>query len=126
MPRMNGRITETILNFLLGKEPRKMRKKAFRIYFKGLLENFESKVFFWWDWVAICDLRGILLFEMRKSFYGTAMNRHCIEFKALVEGLNVAIALDLERVVFICDYFLIFQFVSPYILFYQLQFSMVF
>ncbi|XP_055835506.1 E3 ubiquitin-protein ligase RSL1 [Solanum dulcamara] len=86
-------------------------KEVFRVYFKGLVENFSSKVFFGGIGVAICDSRDELLFEMRKPFYGTAMNRQCIEFKALIEGLNAAIALDLKRVVFCCDYFPIFQFV---------------
>lgn len=97
-------------------------KEVFRVYFKGLVENFSSKVFFGGIGVAICDSRDELLFEMRKPFYGTAMNRQCIEFKALIEGLNAAIALDLKRVVFYCDYFPIFQFVSPAISFNQLIF----
>ncbi|KAL3325287.1 hypothetical protein AABB24_039066, partial [Solanum stoloniferum] len=87
-------------------------KELFRIYFKGLVENFSPNVFFGGIGVAICDSRDELLFEMRKPFFGNAMNRQCIEFKALIEGLNAAIALDLRRVVFYCDYFPIFQFVT--------------
>ncbi|KAJ8563696.1 hypothetical protein K7X08_032148 [Anisodus acutangulus] len=86
--------------------------ELFRVYFKGLVENYSSKVVFGGIGVAICDSRDELLFEMRKPFYGSAMNRQCIEFKALIEGLNAAIALDLKRVVFFCDYFPIFQFVT--------------
>ncbi|XP_016487510.1 E3 ubiquitin-protein ligase RSL1 [Nicotiana tabacum] len=87
-------------------------KEVFRVYFKGLVENYSPKVVFGGIGVAICDSRDELLFEMRKPFYGSAMNRQCIEFKALIEGLNAAIALDLKRVVFYCDYFPIFQFVT--------------
>ncbi|KAK6776813.1 hypothetical protein RDI58_027814 [Solanum bulbocastanum] len=87
-------------------------KELFRVYFKGLVENFSPNVFFGGIGVAICDSRDELLFEMRKPFFGNAMNRQCIEFKALIEGLNAAIALDLRRVVFYCDYFPIFQFVT--------------
>ncbi|KAK4709521.1 hypothetical protein R3W88_030446 [Solanum pinnatisectum] len=87
-------------------------KELFRVYFKGLVENFRPNVFFGGIGVAICDSRDELLFEMRKPFFGNAMNRQCIEFKALIEGLNAAIALDLRRVVFYCDYFPIFQFVT--------------
>ncbi|XP_049368072.1 E3 ubiquitin-protein ligase RSL1 [Solanum verrucosum] len=87
-------------------------KELFRVYFKGLVENFPPNVFIGGIGVAICDSRDELLFEMRKPFFGNAMNRQCIEFKALIEGLNAAIALDLRRVVFYCDYFPIFQFVT--------------
>ncbi|PHU03394.1 hypothetical protein BC332_28645 [Capsicum chinense] len=87
-------------------------KEPFRVYFKGLVEDFEAKAFFGGIGVAICDSRDELLFEMRKPFYGSAMSRQCIEFKALIEGLNAAMALDLKRVVFFCDYFPIFQFVT--------------
>ncbi|KAK4363146.1 hypothetical protein RND71_018387 [Anisodus tanguticus] len=86
--------------------------ELFRVYFKGLVENYSSKVVFGGIGVAICDSRDELLFEMRKPFYGSAMNRQCIEFKALIEGLNAAITLDLKRVVFFCDYFPIFRFVT--------------
>ncbi|XP_059315102.1 E3 ubiquitin-protein ligase RSL1-like [Lycium ferocissimum] len=87
--------------------------EVFRVYFKGLLGEKEGDCLVSGGiGVAICDSSDELLFELRKPYYGSGMNRQCIEFKALTEGLNAAIALDLKRVVFFCDYFPIFQFVT--------------
>lgn len=62
--------------------------------------------------VAICDSSDELLFELRKPVVSSGSSRQCTELKALIEGLNAALALDLRRVVFYCDYYPLFQYVS--------------
>lgn len=91
--------------------------EVFRVYFKGLVSeelarNSSSKVKFAGIGVAICDSRDQLIFEVKKPVIGGEMSRRDVEFKALIEGLNAAIALDLKRIVFYCDYFPLYQFVS--------------
>ncbi|KAF5930942.1 hypothetical protein HYC85_031815 [Camellia sinensis] len=90
--------------------------EVFRVYFKGLVSkervgDSEEEVALAGIGVAICDSRDGLIFEMKKPLLGNGRSRHGAEVKALIEGLNAAIALDLKRVVFYCDYYPLYQFV---------------
>ncbi|CAI9770839.1 unnamed protein product [Fraxinus pennsylvanica] len=89
-----------------------VNNEIFSIYFKGLLEDLPSGTVLGGIGVAICDSRDNLLFELRKPLVGNGKNRRCAEIRALIEGLNAALELDLKRVVLNCDYFPVFQFVT--------------
>ncbi|KAK3036827.1 hypothetical protein RJ639_031305 [Escallonia herrerae] len=101
---------------------RSVSHELFRVYFKGLISE-ESiaaggcsgrTATFGGIGVAICDSRNELVFELKKAVKGQGMSRRGVEGKALIEGLNAAIALDLKRVVFYCDYYPLYQFVKSY------------
>lgn len=87
--------------------------EIFRVYFKGLVEKQLPKgVILGGIGVAICDSRDDLLFELRKPFVANGTNRRIAELRALIEGLNAALELQLQRLVFYCDYYPIFNYVS--------------
>ncbi|KAK6144469.1 hypothetical protein DH2020_021289 [Rehmannia glutinosa] len=72
--------------------------EIFRVYFKGLLEKQLPKGnLIGGIGVAICDSRDELLFELRKPLEGNVTSRQCAEVRALIEGLNAALELDLTR-----------------------------
>ncbi|KAA8544002.1 hypothetical protein F0562_021821 [Nyssa sinensis] len=88
--------------------------EIFRVYFKGLVSDErvrDSKTPFAGIGVAICDSRDNLIIEMGKPLVGNGMSRQGAELKALIEGLNAALALGLKRIVFYCDYYPLYQFV---------------
>lgn len=88
-------------------------EEIFRVYAKGLVELYLPKeIILGGIGVAICDSKDELLFELRKPVLGNGMNRQSVEMKALIEGLNAAKDLGLNRVVFYCDYLPIFNYVS--------------
>lgn len=85
----------------------------FRLYFKGMV-NAEiirgSEVTLAGIGVAICDPTGNVVFQLSKPLLGTAMGRLVAEIKALIEGLETALALDLKRLTVCCDYFPVYQY----------------
>ncbi|RDY09338.1 putative E3 ubiquitin-protein ligase rbrA, partial [Mucuna pruriens] len=86
-----------------------------RVYFKGLVgeENVRGeKIVLAGIGVAICDLSDNLIFEVSKSLVGKGTSKVATEIMALVEAFNAAIALDLRHVIYCCDYYPLFQFVS--------------
>ncbi|GAV62088.1 IBR domain-containing protein/RVT_3 domain-containing protein [Cephalotus follicularis] len=89
----------------------------FRVYFKGMVsvegigEKKEETVLAGIG-VAICDPKDNLIFEIKKPLIGNGMSRTAAEAKALIDGLEAALSLDLKRVDFYCDYFPIYQFVT--------------
>lgn len=88
---------------------------VFRLYFKGLVSEEtlrDERIVLAGIGIAICDPRDNLIFEMSKPLVGNGMNKVAAQIKALIEGLNAAIALDLKRLTYYCDYFPLFQFVS--------------
>lgn len=88
-------------------------EEIFRVYFKGLVENqLPKETSVGGIGVAICDSRDDLLFELRKPLVAHGANRRTTEITALIEGLNAALELQLQRIVFYCDYHPIFRFVS--------------
>ncbi|XP_030448035.1 E3 ubiquitin-protein ligase RSL1-like [Syzygium oleosum] len=92
---------------------------VFRLYCKGLVsdervEGQKCNTVLAGVGVAVCDFRGNLIFEVRKPLVGpgTSKSKVVVETKALVEGLNAALGLELKRIVFYCDYFPLFQFIT--------------
>lgn len=93
------------------------RDTVFRLYFKGLVSEErlrDEKIVLAGIGIAICDPSDNLIFEMSKPLVGNGMNKVATQTKALIEGLNAAIALDLRRLTFYCDYHPLFQFVSVF------------
>ncbi|XP_012064880.1 probable E3 ubiquitin-protein ligase rbrA isoform X2 [Jatropha curcas] len=87
---------------------------VFKLYFKGLVseENVGGKkVILAGIGVAICDPVGNLVFEIRKPLVGNGMSRQAAEAKALIEGLNAALALELKRISIYCDYYPLYKFI---------------
>lgn len=88
-------------------------KEIFRVYFKGLVEKqLHGETHLGGIGVAICDSRDDLLFELQKPLMTTGTNRRSAEIQALIEGLNAALELRLQRLVYYCDYHPIFNYVS--------------
>ncbi|KAL2557529.1 zinc finger (C3HC4-type RING finger) family protein [Forsythia ovata] len=88
-------------------------EETFRVYVKGLVELYLPKeIVLGGIGVAICDSKDELLFEWKKPLVGNGMSRQIVEMRALIEGLNAAKELDLKRVVFYCDYFPVFNYVT--------------
>lgn len=88
---------------------------VFRLYFKGLVSEErvrDEKVGLAGIGIAICDPRDNLIFEMSKPLVGNGMNKIAAQIKALIEGLNAAIALDLKCLTYYCDYYPLYQIVS--------------
>ncbi|GFP95688.1 probable E3 ubiquitin-protein ligase rbra [Phtheirospermum japonicum] len=76
--------------------------ELFRVYFKGLVEKqMPEGISLGGIGVAICDSNDELLFELRKPLVGNGMmtSRSVAEAQALIEALNAAIELGLERVI---------------------------
>ncbi|KAL7084960.1 hypothetical protein ACP275_14G254800 [Erythranthe tilingii] len=71
-----------------------------RVYVKGLIDGLAGGI-----GVAICDSNGNLLFELGKTFSGEdrQWNALCVEMKALIEGLSIAVMLGLNRVTILTD-----------------------
>jgi hypothetical protein len=88
---------------------------VFKLYTKGLVSEERvrgQETFLAGIGVAICDPRESLLWEVRKPLVGNGMSKVRAHAMALIEGLNAALALDLKRITFYCDYFPLYQFVS--------------
>ncbi|CAL9022558.1 unnamed protein product [Prunus brigantina] len=58
--------------------------------------------------VALCDSRDNLEFEVWKPLIGNGMSKNGALLKALIEGLNAALSLDLKGITFFCENFPIF------------------
>ncbi|KAJ0657257.1 putative small GTPase, ribonuclease H domain, P-loop containing nucleoside triphosphate hydrolase [Helianthus annuus] len=90
--------------------------EVFKVYFKGLLsdERVSSNkvVKMAGTGVAICNSRDEMIFEMKKPLdliKGDRVSRRSVEGHALIEALKAATALELNRIVFYCDYYLLYQ-----------------
>ncbi|KAL3616412.1 hypothetical protein CASFOL_039802 [Castilleja foliolosa] len=82
----------------------------FKVYVKGLIEREVGGV-----GVAICDGNDGLVFELSKGFNGKGKqvdDKDFVEFKALVEGLDVAVVLDLKKVSIVTDSPLLYQYIT--------------
>ncbi|KAK1587846.1 hypothetical protein Q3G72_017393 [Acer saccharum] len=87
----------------------------FRLYFKGLVsqESVNGKtVEFSGIGVATSGPTDNVTFELKKPLIGDRMNKNAVEIKALIEGLNAALSLELKRVQIITDYFPLYQFIT--------------
>ncbi|KAI4305374.1 hypothetical protein L6164_028744 [Bauhinia variegata] len=88
---------------------------VFRLYFKVMVSDERirgEKSVLAGIGIAICDPLDNLIFEVRKPLLGNGMSKNAAEAKALIEGLNAAIALDLNRITYYCTYYPLYQFVS--------------
>ncbi|KAA8550435.1 hypothetical protein F0562_002119 [Nyssa sinensis] len=88
---------------------------TFRLYFKGLVSEETVgglKTTLAGIGVAICDLRDDLVFELRKPLVGCETSSEVAEVKALIEGLNTALTLGLNRVTICCDNNSVYQCVT--------------
>ncbi|PIN02492.1 putative E3 ubiquitin ligase [Handroanthus impetiginosus] len=82
---------------------------GFRVYVKGLVEGLVGGI-----GVAICDGNDGLVFELGKGLSGKEhqVNGDLVELKALIEGLDLALLLDLKRVTIVTDNSLIYQYIT--------------
>lgn len=82
---------------------------GYRVYVKGLVEGIVGGVA-----VAIRDDNDGLVFELSKGLSGKdqIVNEEIVELKALIEGLDAAVMLELERVTFVTDNRLLYLHVS--------------
>ncbi|XP_068667896.1 E3 ubiquitin-protein ligase RSL1-like [Aristolochia californica] len=81
--------------------------EPFRLYFKGLVrtecvrgESIPLAAM----GVAVCDPRDNLILKLQKPLSGSAVNHAVLEAKALIEGLDAALSLDIKRVNVFFDY----------------------
>ncbi|KAG6417617.1 hypothetical protein SASPL_119801 [Salvia splendens] len=70
----------------------------FKVYVKGLVERGAGGI-----GVAICDGNDGLLFELSKGLSGKDQDKELVDFKALIEGLDAAVMLDLKRITVVTD-----------------------
>lgn len=104
-----GLSSSNAIDQLLGNE-------FFRLYFKGIVVDHQSvndlnKL--WAIGVAICDPKDDVIFELSKPLLDeTDMRGEIVDIKALIEGLDAALALDLKRIVYYCDDLMLHQYVS--------------
>lgn len=90
-----------------------------RVYFKGLVSNetiTNIKMSFAGIGVAICDANDFCLHESRQSFLldagGRGTEGDIVELEALIEALNLAVNLGLNRVIIFCDCNSVYEYVS--------------
>ncbi|XP_077239554.1 E3 ubiquitin-protein ligase RSL1-like [Tasmannia lanceolata] len=73
--------------------------EPFRLYFKGLVttENVKGEmVKLAGIGIAVCDPRDNLILQLQKPLVGGGMSHGIVETKALIEGLNAALSLDIN------------------------------
>ncbi|KAL1558118.1 putative E3 ubiquitin-protein ligase ARI9 isoform X1 [Salvia divinorum] len=85
------------------------RNFQFKVYVKGLVEREAGGI-----GVAICDGNDGLLFELSKGLSGKDQqtSKELVDFKALIEGLDAAVMLDLKRVTVVTDNPLLYQHIT--------------
>ncbi|XP_071709326.1 E3 ubiquitin-protein ligase RSL1-like [Rutidosis leptorrhynchoides] len=92
------------------------REEVFRVYCKGLVSEGENKVVFGGIGVAICDTRDCCVFELRKPFIvsdGDVIDGDdviVVEVKALIEGLNAAVCIGINRIQVYFDNHSVYQY----------------
>lgn len=93
--------------------------ECLRLYCKGLVSEErirDVKAVVAGAGIAICDPRNNLIFEAKKNLEavdgGRVLGSEAAELEALIEGLNKALALDLNRVTFFCDDYMVYQYVK--------------
>uniref|UniRef100_A0A2P2J5S8 RNase H type-1 domain-containing protein n=1 Tax=Rhizophora mucronata TaxID=61149 RepID=A0A2P2J5S8_RHIMU len=91
-----------------------LNSETFKLYCKGVMSDERVKdrnVVVGGVGVAICDSRDNLIFEVSKASE-VGVGEGIVEIGALIEGLNSALCLDLKKVTFFCDDYMIYQYVS--------------
>ncbi|KAJ4979153.1 hypothetical protein NE237_009933 [Protea cynaroides] len=86
----------------------------FRLYFKGLISD---------EWingsmaklsaigVAICDPYDVPILQIQKPLVSDGLSNGTIDAKALIEGLNAALSLEIKDIVIYCDSHALLQFI---------------
>ncbi|XP_010253539.1 PREDICTED: uncharacterized protein LOC104594769 [Nelumbo nucifera] len=88
--------------------------EPFILYFKGLVSEETiggSKVKLSGIGVAICDPRDNLILRVQKPLTGEGLNVMVADVKALNEGLNAALTLDIKSIVLYVDYYPLYQYI---------------
>ncbi|KAH6814610.1 hypothetical protein C2S51_023628 [Perilla frutescens var. frutescens] len=85
------------------------QSSKFKVYVKGLVEGAAAGI-----GVAICDGNDGLLFELSKGLGANdrQTDKESVDFKALIEGLDAALMLDLKNVIIVTDNPLLYQHVT--------------
>ena len=89
----------------------------FRVFFKGLAREEkigDSNEPIMGIGVAICDNRDNVVSELQKPLVGCGKSHEYAETMAMIEAINLALALDLKRVELFCDHHPLYQRVSTY------------
>ncbi|XP_050215023.1 E3 ubiquitin-protein ligase RSL1-like [Mercurialis annua] len=93
--------------------------EGFKVYCKGVVSEEmirEMKVVVGGIGVAICDFKDNVIFEVSKAaevgLVKSAQGVVILEIKAIIEGLNAALSLELSRITFYCDDFMIYQYLT--------------
>ncbi|KAK1588278.1 hypothetical protein Q3G72_021593 [Acer saccharum] len=111
MPKTREELNRLIRDQMFAKELSGIPDNEW-LYFKGLVsqESVNGKtVEFSGIGVAICGPTDNVIFELKKPLIGDQINKNAVEIKALIEGLNAALYLELKRVQFLTDYFPLYQ-----------------
>ncbi|XP_058110198.1 E3 ubiquitin-protein ligase RSL1-like [Magnolia sinica] len=87
-------------------------QEPFKLYFKGLISTEPVKgrlVTLSAIGIAVCDPLNNLVLKIQKPLIGAGMSRGVVETKALIEGLNAVLSLDIKNVDVFCDYVPLFH-----------------
>ncbi|KAK1588345.1 hypothetical protein Q3G72_022372 [Acer saccharum] len=105
MPKTREELNRLIRDQMFAKELSGIPDNEW-LYFKGLVsqESVNGKtVEFSGIGVAICGPTDNVIFELKKPLIGDRINKNAVEIKALIEGLNAALSLELKRVQFLTE-----------------------
>ncbi|KAF9590304.1 hypothetical protein IFM89_033712 [Coptis chinensis] len=94
--------------------------EVFRLYFKGLFRNSgRNGAEIAGIGAAICDPEGNVILNVQKGLIGDWKSdwdvenlQLKVELKALIEGLNAALSLDIKRIDCFCDYHPLYQYIT--------------
>lgn len=62
--------------------------------------------------VSICDPKNKVVFELSKPLSGNDMSENSAEIKAVIEGLDAAVALGIKGMIFVFHYLNLYQYES--------------
>lgn len=99
-------------DFVKEEEEEDTESVVFKLYFKGLVSEEKGNKVFGGIGIAICDPMNNLVFEISKPLIGNGRSKNAAEAKALIEGLNAALALDLKRIAVYCHCCPLYNFVT--------------
>ncbi|KAF5200016.1 Atp-dependent rna helicase deah12 protein [Thalictrum thalictroides] len=98
--------------------------EPFRLYFKGLYSNVMVGNRLEIGSIAaigaaVCDPRGNLILNVQKPLIGDWKSDWApedllfkVDVKALIEGLNAALSLDIKKIDFFCDFYPLYQYIT--------------
>ncbi|PIA38656.1 hypothetical protein AQUCO_02700110v1 [Aquilegia coerulea] len=96
--------------------------EPFKLYFKGLFSNervgessSKKMVSIAGVGAAVCDPQGNLILNIQKPLVGdwkSDWEAHNLQLKALIEGLNAALSLDIKKVDCYCNFHPLYQYIT--------------